>query len=106
MNAEAIRRDYTRQLLQHLQEDLNRRLNAATAVFDMPEIALILAEVSASLVLGSQVFVATHAKDSADVEDLLNSLEAALSIQLAGNRTKVLRTAAAIRRVEKVEQAL
>lgn len=105
MSTDAIRRDFTRQLLQHLQQDLNRRLNLATAVFDMPDIALIMAEVGASMVLGGQTFVATHAKEGVDLDTLLDSMEHALQIQLKHNRPKVLRTAAAIRAGETVTEA-
>ena len=106
MSSEAIRKDYTDQLTQLLQEDLNRRMNVAATVFDTCELALIMVDLSSSMLLGALTFVATHAKDDADPAKLVADVEQGIALRLVDNREKVLRTAAAIRRGERPEQGI
>ena len=100
MSRSTIAVDYERQLIRHLQEDLNRRLNQVDGIIDRPEMAMIMFNIAMSMALGAQVFAATN------VPELLNVLTSQFTEHAVRNREKVLRTAAAIRRGEKVDAAL
>lgn len=82
MSRSSIAEDYERQLLQHLQEDLNRRLKLVDGIIDRPEMAMMMFNIASSMMLGAQVFAATNARPET-----------------------VLRTAAAIQRGDRLEEA-
>ncbi len=101
-----IAEDLERQLIAHLQQDLNRRLNLYAEVVSKLELALMMMNVASSMFLGAEVFAVQHLRDGASKDDLLTDMEAALLVRLKENRPKVFRTAGALRRGEKLGAAI
>ncbi len=66
MSRSTIAADYERQLTRHLQEDLNRRLQQVDGIITRPEMALMMINISTSMFLGAQTFVATNAEAETD----------------------------------------
>lgn len=106
MSRSTIAVDYERQLCSHLQEDLNRRLRQVDGIIDRAEMAVMMVNISTSMFLGAQVFVATNASAGADVPALLEDVTVTLADNIRRNRERVLRAAAAIQRGERPEMAL
>lgn len=105
MSTRDISKDLETELLRDMQELLNRRLTVAAVVLDVAEIVIIAHNVSVSMFMGAQVLALANAKDPAD-EQLLLTMEQGLLDRARQNRAQIARTAAALRRGEKPEQAL
>lgn len=106
MSRSTIAEDYELQLTRHLQEDLNRRLQQVDGIITRPEMALMMINISTSMFLGAQTFVAANAEAGTDVAAALELLTVTLADRVRSNREKVLRTAAAIQRGERPGHAL
>lgn len=105
MSRSSIAEDYERQLIRHLQEDLNRRLRLIDGIIDRPEMAMMMFNIASSMMLGAQVFAATNARPETNIPALLDELSANFAATVARNRERVLRTAAAIQRGDRLEEA-
>lgn len=106
MSRSSIALDYEQQLIRHLQDDLNRRLNQVDGIIDRPEMAMVMFNIAMSMALGAQVFAATNARPDTNVPEMLEGLTSRFMEHICRNREKVLRTAAAIQRGEEVDAAI